>query len=149
MLQISLNEKIPRHSQLFSWETKINLKENWDAKVCIFCSLTAAPAVFVYILQAKSLASASGTSWINHLSFKTDSRLKYRAICCSINQLVLDNISGQCRLLNSIFGKPHKRQLPYWSTPLSSTRLGDNSLISEERRLLFVFPKEPIQSLPC
>ena len=89
---ISLSGKIPRHSQLFSWEKKINLKEKWDAKVCIFCSLTAAPAVFVYILQAKSLASASGTSWINHLSFRTDSRLKYRAICCSINQLVLDSI---------------------------------------------------------
>ena len=56
---ISLNEKIPRHSQLFSWEKKINLKEKWDAKVYIFCSLTAAPAVFIYILQAKSSASAS------------------------------------------------------------------------------------------
>ena len=115
---ISLNEKIPRHSQLFSWEKKTNLKEKWDAKVCIFCSLTAAPAVFVYILQAKSSASASfiltEEDLFNELSFvRTDNRLKYRAICCSINQLVLDNISSRCRLLNSIFGKPHKRRLAY------------------------------------
>ena len=42
-----------------------------------------------------------------------DNQLKYRAICCSINQLALDNISGWCRLLNSIFGKSHQRRLPY------------------------------------
>ena len=75
-----------------------------------------------------------------------DNRLKYRAICCCINRSVLDNISGWCRLLNLIFGKSHQRRLPYQFPPLSSTRLGDNSLLSEKRWLFFVFSKEPIQS---
>ena len=49
-LQIFLDEKIPRHSQLFSWAKTIDMKEKWDAKVFIFFSLIAAvpsPVVFV------------------------------------------------------------------------------------------------------
>ena len=104
--------------------------------------------------EARSLASASPSSFIftegdliNKPIFVTaDNRLKYRAICCSINRSVLDNISGWCHLLNLIFEKSHQSRLPYQFPPLSSTRLGDNSLLSEKRWLFFVFSKEPIQS---
>ena len=78
-----------------SWEKKINLKEKRDAKVCIFCSLTASPSSTFCKLNHRHRPHSyllRGTSWINHLSFRTDSRLKYRAICCSINKLVLDSI---------------------------------------------------------
>ena len=71
--------------------------------------------------EARSLASASPSLFIfteggliNKPIFVTaDNRLKYRAICCCINRSVSDNISGWCRLLNSIFGKSHYRRLPY------------------------------------
>ena len=92
--------------------------------------------------EARSSTSASfilteGDLFDKPIFVWADKRLRYRAICCVINQSVLDNISGRCRLLNSIFGKPHCRRsiVP----PLSSTRLEDNSLLSEKRRLLYVF----------
>ena len=136
-LQISLDEKISVRSQLFSWAKTINMEEKWDAKVLIFfqlnsictlsCSLRLnfARSLLVFCLvrsvstsEAKSSASSSSSSFIPHsylqrgtssiTNFVTaDNRLNYRAICCSINQSVLDNISGRCRLLNSIFGKSH------------------------------------------
>ena len=122
-----------------------SLRLNFARSLLIFCLVRS-----VSNSEARSLASASPSSFIftegdliNKPIFVTaDNRLKYRAICCCINRSVLDNISGWCRLLNSIFGKSHQRRLP----PLSSTRLEDNSLLSEKRWLFFVFSKEPIQS---
>ena len=123
-----------------------SLRLNFARSLLIFCLVRS-----VSNSEARSLASASPSSFIftegdliNKPIFVTaDNRLKYRAICCCINRSVLDNISGWCRLLNSIFGKSHWRRLPYQFPPLSSTRLGDNSLFSEKRRLFFVFSKEP------
>ena len=119
------------------------------ARSLIFCLVRS-----VSTSEARSLASASSSSFIftegdlvNKPVFVTaDNRLKYRAIRCSINQSVLDNISGRCRLLNLIFGKSLQRRLSYQFPPLSSTHLGDNSLLSETRWLFFVFSKEAIQS---
>ena len=126
-LQISLDEKISVRSQLFSWAKTINMEEKWDAKVLIFFQLNSictlsyslrlnfARSLLVFCLvrsvstsEAKSSASSSSSSFIPHSSsitnfVKADNRLNYRAICCSINQSVLDNISGRCRFLNSIF----------------------------------------------
>ena len=67
------------------------------------------------VSETRSSASTSSSLFIlteenlfNKPAFvKADIRLKYQAICCSINQSVLYNISGWCRLLNSIFEKPH------------------------------------------
>ena len=86
--------------------------------------LTFARSIFIFCLvrsvstfEAKSSVSASSSSFIlteargdlfnKPIFVRADNWLKYRAICCSINQPVLDNISGRCCLLNSIFGKPH------------------------------------------
>ena len=126
-----------------------SLRLNFARSLLILCLVRS-----VSNSEARSLASASPSSFIftegdliNKPIFVTaDNRLKYRAICCCINRSVLDNISGQCHLLNLIFGKSHQRRLPYQFPPLSSTRLGDNSLLSEKRWLFFVFYKEPIQS---
>ena len=83
-----------------------SLRLNFARSLLIFCLVRS-----VSNSEARSLASASPSSFIftegdliNKPIFVTaDNRLKYRAICCSINQSVSDNISGQCRLLNSIF----------------------------------------------
>ena len=135
-LQISLDE-IPRHSQLFSWAKTINVKEKWDANVFFFklnssctlsCSLCLnfARSLLIFCLvgsistsQARSSASASSSSFIltegdsfnKPVFVSANSRPKYSAICYSINQSVLDNISGRCCLLNFLFGKPHCRRL--------------------------------------
>ena len=126
-----------------------SLRLNFARSLLIFCLVRS-----VSTSEARSLASASSSSFIftegdlvNKPIFVTvDSQLKYRAICCCINRSFLDNISGWCHLLNSIFGKSYQRRLPFKFPPLSSTRLGDNSLLSEKRWLFFVFSKEPIQS---
>ena len=67
------------------------------------------------VSETRSSASTSSSLFIlteenlfNKPAFvKADIRLKYQAICCSINQSVLCNIYGRCRLLNSILEKPH------------------------------------------
>ena len=126
-----------------------SLRLNFAGSLLIFCLVRSVPTS-----EARSVASASSSSFIftkGNLVNKpifviADNRLKYRAICCCINRSVSDYISGWRRLLNSIFGKSHQRRLPYQFPPLSSTRLGDNSLLSEKRRLFFVFSKKPIQS---
>ena len=110
-----------------------SLRLNFARSLLIFCLVRS-----VSNSEARSLASASPSSFIftegdliNKPIFVTaDNRLKYRAICCCINRSVLDNISGWCRLLNSIFGKSHQRRLPYKFPPLSNTRLGYNSLLA-------------------
>ena len=98
------------------------------------------------VSETRSSASTSSSLFIlteenlfNKPAFvKADIRLKYQAICCSINQSVLYNISGRCRLLNSIFGKPHQRRLTsYQFPPLSGTRLGDTSLLFEKKASAF------------
>ena len=128
-LQISRDEKIRGHIQLFSWVKTINLRGKWDAKVCIFfiacgsCTLPCSLRLRSFLIfclvrsvsETRSSASTSSSLFIlteenlfNKPAFvKADIRLKYQAICCSINQSVLYNISGRCRLLNSIFEKPH------------------------------------------
>ena len=125
-----------------------SLRLNFARSLLIFCLVRS-----VSTSEARSLASASSSSFIftegdlvNKPIFVTaDNRQKYRAICAASTGQS-DNISGWCLLLNSIFGKSHQRRLPYQFPPLSSTRLGDNSLLSEKRWLFFVFSKEPIQS---
>ena len=67
----------------------------------------------------------------------SEARSSAASSSCSINRSVSDNISGWRRLLYSIFGKSHQRRLPYKFPTLSSTRLGDNSLLSEKRWLFF------------
>ena len=114
------------------------------------CSIKVSRSLLIFCLvrsvstsEARSLASASSSQFIftegdlvnKPIFYTVDNRLKYRAICCSINRSVLDNISGWCRLLNSILGKSHQRRLPYQFPPLSSTRLGDDLLLSEKRWL--------------
>ena len=97
-----------------------SLRLNFARSLLIFCLVRS-----VSNSEARSLASASPSSFIftegdliNKPIFVTaDNRLKYRAICCSINQSVLDNISGRCRLLNSIFGKPHQRLTNFLPCP--------------------------------
>ena len=133
-LQISRDEKIRGHIQLFSWVKTINLRGKWDAKVCIYfiacgsCQLypplqssskffkvPSDPLPCSVSFETRSSPSTSSSLFIlteenlfNKPAFvKADIRLKYQAICCSINQSVLYNISGWCRLLNSIFEKPH------------------------------------------
>ena len=126
-----------------------SLRLNFARSLLIFCLVQS-----VSTSEARSLASVSSSSFIftkgdlvNKPIFVTvDNQLKYRAICCCINRSFLDNISGWCHLLNSIFGKSHQRRLPNKFPPLSNTRLGDNSLLSEKRWLFFVFSKEPIES---
>ena len=126
-----------------------SLRLNFARSLLIFCLVRS-----VSTSEARSLASASSSSFIftegdlvNKPIFVTvDNRLKYGAICCSINRSVLDSISGWCRLLNSIFGKSYQRQLPYQFPPLSSTRLRDNFLLTEKWWLFYAFSKEPIQS---
>lgn len=127
-----------------SFTLSCSLRLNFARPLLIFCLVRS-----VSNSEARSLASVLFIEGdlINKPIFVTaDNRLKYRAICCCINRSVLDNISGWCRLLNSIFGKSHQRRLPHQFPPLSSTRLGDNSLLSEKRWLFFVFSKEPIES---
>ena len=126
-----------------------SLRLNFARSLLIFCLVRS-----VSTSEARSLASASSSSFIftegdlvNKPIFVTvDNRLKYGAICCSINRSVLDSISGRCCLLNSIFGKSYQRQLPYQFPLLSSTRLRDNFLLTEKWWLFFAFSKEPIQS---
>ena len=67
----------------------------------------------------------------------SEARSSATSSSCSINRSVSDNISGWRRLLYSIFGKSLQRRLPYKFPTLSSTRLGDNSLLSEKRWLFF------------
>ena len=79
-----------------------SLRLNFARSLLIFCLVRS-----VSNSEARSLASASPSSFIftegdliNKPIFVTaDNRLKYRAICCSINQSVVVNISGRCRLL--------------------------------------------------
>ena len=126
-----------------------SLRLNFARSLLIFCLVRS-----VSTSESRLLASASSSSFIftegdlvNKPIFVTvDNQLKYRAICCCINRSFLDNISGWCHLLNSIFGKSYQRRLPYKFPPLSSTRLGDNPLLSEKRWLFFVFSGEPIES---
>ena len=107
-LQISLNEKIPGHSQLFSWAKTIDIKEsemqrpqfffklnshctlscslrlNFPRSLLIFCLFRS-----VSTSKVKSSTSASSSSFIlkegdfvNKPIFVTaDDHLKYRAIC--------------------------------------------------------------------
>ena len=56
LLQISLDEKIPRHCQLFSWVKTINMKEKWDANVFI---------LFIYFFFVKVLLD--GSWWLKRL----------------------------------------------------------------------------------
>ena len=82
-----------------------SLRLNFARSLLIFCLVRS-----VSNSEARSLASASPSSFIftegdliNKPIFVTaDNRLKYRAICCCINRLVLDNISGWCRLLREV-----------------------------------------------
>ena len=47
---ISFDEKISRHSQLFSWAKTISVKEKWDEKVFMFFSFIAAvPSAAVFV----------------------------------------------------------------------------------------------------
>ena len=120
-----------------------SLRLNFARSLLIFCLVRS-----VSTSKSRSLASASSSSFIftegdlvNKPIFVTvDNQLKYRAICCCINRSFLDNISGWCHLLNSIFGKSYQRRLPYKFPPLSSTRLGDNSLLSG---CFLCFPESP------
>ena len=86
--------------------------------------------------ETKSSASFSSSSFIlpegelfnKSIFVGVDSRLKYWAICCSINQSVLNSISGRCRLLNSLFEKPHLMRLTsYQFSPLFKTHLRKKS----------------------
>ena len=121
----------------------------------ISCSLRLNVSLLILFLvlsvsESRSSASTSSSLFIltevdlcNKPAFdRADSRLKYQAICCSINQSVLYNISSRCRLVNSKFGKPHQRRLTSYQFPLLfGTLLGNTSL-------LFAFSKGPIQSGP-
>ena len=162
-LQIFLHEKIPRHSQLFSWAKIIDMNEKWDAKVFFFFSLSSsctlscslrlnfAKSLLIFCLvrsvstcEARSSASTSSSSFIlTEEDFLNNQFLLRQIAGWSIKQFAAlsTSQSGLCRLLNSIFGS-HIRG------GCLTTRLGDNSLLSEKRRLLFVFLKETIQSPP-
>ena len=106
------------------------------------------------VSETRSSASTSSSLFIlteenlfNKPAFvKADIRLKYQAICCSINQSVLYNISGLCRLLNSIFEKPHFLLV---SSPVRHT-FGRyfSACFLRKRHKLFVFSNGPIQSGP-
>ena len=106
------------------------------------------------VSETRSSASTSSSLFIlteenlfNKPAFvKADIRLKYQAICCSINQSVLYNISGRCRLLNSIFEKPHFLLV---SSPVRHT-FGRyfSACFLRKRHKLFVFSNGPIQSGP-
>ena len=106
------------------------------------------------VSETRSSASTSSSLFIlteqnlfNKPAFvKADIRLKYQAICCSINQSVLYNISGRCRLLNSIFKKPHFSLV---SSPVRHT-FGRyfSACFLRKRHKLFVFSNGPIQSGP-
>ena len=106
------------------------------------------------VSETRSSASTSSSLFIlteenlfNKPAFvKADIRLKYQAICCSINQSVLYNISGRCRLLNSIFKKPHFLLV---SSPVRHT-FGRyfSACFLRKRHKLFVFSNGPIQSGP-
>ena len=123
-----------------------SLRLNFARSLLIFCLVRS-----VSTSEARSLASASSSSFIftegdlvNKPIFVTvDNQLKYRAICCCINRSFLDNISGWCHLLNSIFGKSYQRRLPYKSPPLSSTRLGIIICFLRKDGCFLCFPKSP------
>ena len=131
-----------------------SLRLNVSRSLLIYCLVRS-------VSETRSSASTSSSLFIlteknlfNKPAFvKADIRLKYQAICCSINQSVLYNISGRCRLLNSIFGKPYQRRLTsYQFPPLSGTRRGDTSLLSEKNASAFcVFqgahPKGPSKAV--
>ena len=132
-----------------------SLRLNFARSLIIFCLVQS-----VSTSEARSLASASSSSFIfteGDLVNKqillrqitVESIVKYRAICCSINQSVLVNQSVRqhfqpVRLLNSIFGKSHQRQLPYQFPPLSSTRVQEIILCFLRKGGCFLcFPKSP------
>ena len=85
-----------------------SLRLNFSKSLLILCLVRS-------VSENRSSASTSSSLFIltevdlcNKPAFdRADSRLKYQAICCSINQSVLYNISSRCRLVNSKFGKPH------------------------------------------
>ena len=127
-----------------------SLRLNFARSLLIFCLVrsvsetrsSSSTSSSIFILTEEDLCSKPAF-------VRADSQLKYQAICFSINQSVLYNISGRYRLLNSLFGNPYQRRsTSYQFPPMSSTRLGDTYLPSEKRHLLFVFSKGPIQSPP-
>ena len=84
-----------------------SLRLNFSKSLLILCLVRS-------VSENRSSASTSSSLFIltevdlfNKPAFaRADSRLKYQAICCSINQSVPYNISSRCRLVNSKFGKP-------------------------------------------
>ena len=122
------------------------LRLNFSRSLLIFCLVRS-------VSETRSSASTSSSLFIlteenlfNKPAFvKADIRLKYQAICCSINQSVLYNISGWCRLLNSIFEKPHFLLV---SSRVRQTFRRYFFCFLKKRHKLFVFSKEPIQSGP-
>ena len=124
-----------------------SLRLNFARSLLIFCLVRS-------VSETRSSASTSSSLFIlteenlhNKPAFvRADIRLKYQAICCSINQSVLYNISGRCRLLNSIFEKPHFLLV---SSPVRHT-FGRyfSACFLRKRHKLFVFSNGPIQSGP-
>ena len=104
------------------------------------------------VSETRSSASTSSSLFIlteenlfNKPAFvKADIRLKYQAICCSINQSVLYNISGRCRLLNSIFEKPHFLLV---SSPVRHTFRRDFFAFWEKGISFLCFPKGPSKAV--
>ena len=116
-----------------------SLRLNFAKSLLILCLVRS-----VSTCEARSSASTSSSSFIlTEGDFLNNQFLLRHITGWSIEQFAAlsTSQSGLCRLLNSIFGS-HIRG------GCLTTRLGDNSLLSEKRRLLFVFLKETIQSPP-